>query len=63
MREAMGVDAIVGPNSTKAYIDQAVIVDEIQGTSRRVDGADFDDGDVINAIAPVNPSSLNSDDA
>jgi len=30
MREAMGVDAIVGPHSTKAYVEQAVIVDEIQ---------------------------------
>lgn len=30
LREAMGVDAIVGPNNQKAYIDQAQIVDDIQ---------------------------------
>ena len=30
LREAMGVDAIVGPHNQKAYIDQAVIVDNKQ---------------------------------
>lgn len=30
MKEAMGVDTIVGPHSTKAYIEQAAIVDEVQ---------------------------------
>jgi len=30
LREAMGVDAIVGPHNQKAYIDQAKIVDDIQ---------------------------------
>lgn len=31
LREAMGVDAIVGPNNTEAYINQAEVVQEKQG--------------------------------
>mgnify|MGYP000865031360 CR=1 FL=1 len=30
LREAMGVDAVVGQQNMKAYTDQATIVDDIQ---------------------------------
>lgn len=54
LREAMGVDAVVGPTNTEAYKNQAEEVIIAQGSNgARVDDASFDDDAIIEDLTGI----------